>query len=384
MTVVQEPSEYVFASNPVVFELETTTSAMRSVSLEFGGVLFWLSVQPYKVSTTAFRITFDISDLLKQHIQFTYDSSQIYRVNVPNFVNVYDLTIPGEYTFSGKAIPGGLSNEFQQFLKNENTNAFDFRFLNPVANWLLTTRTDTNDLILSRKELACMFFLTPNDQSVSVLTDKGSKLELPLHNEQGVACMVNLPVWLESVSSVGVVNRLWFCLNDVKVIQVSIYDKYYEESYVLKFKNSLEIYEFLEVTAKAKRTPEIGEEITYNVFNSQLQVFDESRLRVPVTNVIETETGYKSMSDLYFIGELLSSTAAWFFNGINKQKCLVSSGNYSHALVQTEPESIEIKIKPVNSERYYSPITDINTIVNLLGTEEGDYIATDDNELISV
>jgi len=256
--------------------------------------------------------------------------------------------------------------------------------MNPMSNWLLTTRTDANVINMTRRELACMFFLTPNDQQISVATNNGDVLNIST-GTAGIPCMVNLPVWLASLSTESQLSPfVFFQVAGINVIQINITEHFSEESYLIKFRNSLGVYEFIEVSGKATRAPESGESSTYNILDTDLQEFRKARQRVNVSNIITVDSGFKSSDDLYFLGDMLAASSMWFIDRLKKLKCLVTSSNYSHALRQSVPETITLKIEPVSTEYFYSPMTDINTIYTILATEDDEFIITEDNFMIGV
>ncbi len=379
MIAIKTPASFSFVQNPICFEFTTNLADMVMATIACDGQSFPISLYPYVLNETTWKFNFDISNLLGNLVRLTYDSSLTHQVDLSGFVKTYTVTI-GTYTFTGKIIPGGLSKAFQKFMIQQETNAFDYRFMNPLANWLFTTRTDANTITLSRKELACMFFLAPNDQEISVQTET-DKLTVGT-GISGKACMVNLPVWLATLTETA--ETVWFCVDDIKVIQINITDKFSEESYLIKFRNSLGVYEFIEVVGKSTLSPVPGETTGYKVFDADVQDFKNARLRTFTTNTMDVDTGYKSTEELFFIGDMLSASSAWFINALSKQKCIVTSGNYTMALKSISPESVLLKIEPVQSEQYFTPMNDINTIIEILATEDDEFIITEDNYLIGV
>jgi len=383
--ILKSPAPFSFVKNPIVFEFTTDSDVMRVFTIAFAGESFLISVYPSKTDAVTWKLSFDISDLLANLVRLTYDATLISQVNLAGFVQSYTVTEPvSAYSFTGKIIPGGLSLEFQKFMIHQDTNAFDYRFMNPMSNWLLTTRTDANVIKMTRRELACMFFLTPNNQQISVATNNGDVLNIST-GTAGIPCMVNLPVWLASLSPESQLSTsVFFQVAGLNVIQINITDRFSEESYLVKFRNSLGVYEFIEVSGKAQRAPESGESSAYNMFDTDLQEFSKARQRVNTSNVLNVDSGFKSMDDLYFLGDMLAASSMWFIDRLKKFKCLVTSSNYTHALRQTTPESVSLKIEPVTTEQYYTPMTDINTIYTLLATEDDEFIITEDNFMIGV
>ena len=382
ITALKTPAPYSFAGNPVAFEFQTDFNTLVSISVLVAGEYFYLSAYPAKVSDNVWKFSFDISDFLKTHVKLQYDATLVSQVNLASFMAEYSVLM-ADYSFTGKVVIGGISKEFQKYLLKQTTNAFTFRFLNPFSQFLFTTRTDTDYIRLTRNELSPVFFITPTAGSISVETDKGDRLLLAT-NAIGIPCMVNLPLLLNSFSASGVVSELFFCIDGIRIFKIIIADPGFEESYLLKFKNSLDVYEYLEVSGKASRTPEFKNDDTFNVFDPEVQDFRESRLRVPSTNVVDVETGYKSHADLLFIGDLLSSTQVWLVDQTYERECLVSSANYSHALRQTQPESISLKIEFADAEIYFTPFSPNKVPDTFLVTDIDEFLISDNNELISI
>jgi len=378
MTPVSTPAAYSFVRNPIRFEFTTDSGVMRIFNIAFGTETFAISVHPYKIGPTTWKLSFDISDLLANLVCLKYDATLTHQINLPDFVNSYTVTeAVSAYSFIAKVISGGLSDDFITFLSQQETNPFDYRFLNPRSNWILTTRTDEDVITMSRNELTALFFLCPTDSPISIITEHSD--ELIISSSIGTACMINVPEWLDALTS-GLVTKLYFKIDGETIIQIKITDKFNEESYLIKFKNSLGVYEFLEVTGKATESSQSGDESSYDRFNSVTNKLQKTRNRVPKNGVIEVETGYKSTSDLMFIDDLTSSDEITFINGNLAQECLVTSDR-KNLLLKSTPESILLKIEFVNKSPYYSPFGKFNKNF-LLKDDNGNQIVTDKNQNI--
>jgi len=384
MTEIKAPSLYAFVGNPVFFELETDSPDMVVVDILIETKSFSISACPYLVSEGVYRFSFDISDILKNKVIIEYDATQTI-ASPAKFVYQYSVTI-GTYLFEAYVIPGAVSKQFQKYMLFKNTNPFEYRFFNPLEQFIFTTRTDAYIIPIARKELACVFFMSPTTDTYTITNDLNFDARTLITGTANAAKMVNLKLLVEEweLTSVARIKEIIFRMNGANIFKYVIKDEVFENSYLIKFKNSFGIYEFLEVTGKALRTPEFGEDASYNVFDPELQDFRKNSKRVPVNNIFEVETGYKSTDELYFIGDLLQKRSAYFIDGSNKQRCIITSENYSHALRKTAPESIKLRIQLVDNEQYYTPMTNIDNTVYILGTENDELIITENGELIGV
>lgn len=385
MNVVKTPEEYSFVGNPILFEVETASPDLLIIGVHVDGFSFQLSVFPYLSAPGVYKASFDVSDFLKNKVVVAYDPDVV--IGSPTkFVYEYSVDIASEETFYGYVIPGGLSKQFRKYMISKNTNAFDYRFLNPLEQFIFTTRTDHYVIPISRKELGCIFFLSPTTDVYTVTNNFNSDERLLINNAARIARMVNLKLLVEEweLASPAPVSEIIFRMNGANIFKYVIRDEVFENSYLIQFKNSFGVYEFLEITGKASRTPEFGEDASYSEIDTELNDFRKNSKRVTVNDVFEVETGYKSTDELYFIGDLLQKSAAYFIDGSNRQSCIVTSENYSHALKKTTPESIKLKIQLVDKEQYYTPMRNIDNTVYVLGTENDELIITENGELIGV
>ena len=371
MTCQQSPTTYSFVNNPIAFLFEVSTNTLRTISIVVGGTTFFLSAIPYQVNTGIYRFSFDISDIIKP---FCSNMTMIdYSVNISQ----------DSYTFTGKALMGGISKEMNLYLLQNNTNIFDFRLLNSINNFLFTTRTNRDIIPMRRNELGDVYFLRPTADEFSISTNTGIVHSLGTA-DIATPCALDLQALISSFSNADQVSEIYFCIAGVPRFKIVIFDSFSEQSYVLRFRNSMGVFEKLEITGKATRTPTFGDSTTFNQWDDSIKDFRQSRLRVPVSDKIIAEAGYKSTDDLYFIGDLLSSDEIYLMDRIHERKCLVSSDSYSHMLRQTIPESITLNIDFVDQDINISPISGIEDTTFIWATEGGDLMIDENNEFITV
>lgn len=351
---------------------ETSSNTMRNIGVSVGGVWFYLSAFPFQISTGVYRFSFDVADIIKSFTGSTWA--------------VLDYTVsinPETYTFSGKALPGGISKEMNLYLLKNSTNIFDFRLLNSINNFLFTTRTNRDIIPMRRNELGDVHFLRPTAEEFSISTNTGI-----IHSIGSAAIAtpfsIDLQALIATFSNPDQISEIYFCIASVPRFKIVITDSFSEESYILRFKNSLGVFEKIEVTGKATRNPVFGDSSAYNEWDDGMKDFRQSRLRVPVSDKLTAEAGYKTTDELFFIGDLLSSDEIYFMGSTHERKCLVSSDNYSHALRQTVPESISLSIDFVDQDINMSPMVGTEDTTYIWANESGDLILTEDDAFITV
>lgn len=383
MIAIKEPASYSFVENPILFEMKTTSADMVTVEVSVSSFEFQLTCYPVKVETDDYRFWIDLSDLIRHKVAVSFDNTLLKQENIPGFVYEYTVEI-GAYTFTGKAIPGGLSKYFRRYLTAKNTDAFSFRFMNSLEQFLFITRTDNYVINITRDELMPVIFLSPSDDTFSVVSDKGN-LQALSTSSAGIPVMVNLPLLLATwEASTPGITEIIFRMNGANVFKFRLQEMQSENSLVLKFTNSFGIDEKIMLTGKVYREPVVDEENVYNRFDINMNDFQKSARRGNTTEIISVESGYKTTDELYFLGDLLSRKEAWLIDGDVERKCIVTSENYRHALRKQLPETILMKIEISDIEQHYTPIGNLGNDIEILANENNEIIITEHGEFIGV
>ena len=373
-----------FVENPMYFEFQTDSAEMVTVNVEMGGFEFDMSLFPYLIAEDTYKFSFDLSELLKKQVMPVIDETKEKIEGIPGYLNSYTITMTG-YSYTGYALPGGISKEYQRWLAANNTNAFTHRYKNSTENLLLQTRTDDYSVKIRRRELGYVCFISCSDDTLSVASDKGDVLNLTT-NTANVPIMVNLKKLAETwKTATEEVKGFYFKLSGSIQFGVKVIDETYEESYLIRFVNSFGFHDTIEVTGKMNSRPEFGAENTVETFDTVIRDFATMKAdRTERSEVFTVETGYKSREDMRLIADLLSSKECWFIDGSSVLPCRVSAESYSRRMKRVLPESTLLTIKLVDIDKHITPMWAIDKTIEILATEDNKIITTENGELISV
>jgi hypothetical protein len=244
-----------------------------------------------------------------------------------------------------------LHDTFEEFLERFP------RLFTHFDNFLFTTSTNGNEIRLKETELFPFVFIHPK-YPIVFKSESGNQIAAPVKTF-GTFCTMNIQKVLAKFPF-GT-RRIEVCPNGKYSFHFTILPgKLPEESYLLRFRNSLGAFEILEVTGKAIHTPEFSEESLYETI-TEYDFYEERRSRVKSKGVIEVETGYRERYEFSFIQDMIQSDEIYFIYPDGEFfRCHVTAegAKWRHRI--TEPTSIKLKIRPVVEEEFSLPELDLS------------------------
>ncbi|OJU55640.1 MAG: hypothetical protein BGN96_12195 [Bacteroidales bacterium 45-6] len=373
VTVLKTPGPYCFLGNPVVFELQTAVYGAIDVSISCNGETFTQSYYPFlkdgvyrcKVDISGFLFKTNLADSFPQglgmvtpfaghSVPFTFtikDSVFIFFIN--------DTPVYNDYIFSGTAFPGGVNDQTLALLAKNSQDIFSFRLNVATRNFLFTTRTHRNVVRLKESEMYPFLFLHPLGV-ISFRSGSGNSVEAVTQIE-GTICLLDIykvkDQFLSDFSEnalkievlVGTALAFTFLIGENKTT---------EERYRIRFRNSLGAFEVLEVIGVASHEPEFGDETIWKELTGS-NFYENRRDRVPMTETIKVETGYKSKDDLLFVRDLVCSDEAYFYYPDGTYfRCTVKADKMAYRQKKIAPTSVALVVTEVGSGKYVSPELD--------------------------
>lgn len=360
ITITREPREYSFIGNNILFELEADSANMITIEIIFRGESFYSTYTPFQ-SGDKYKLKIDVSGRFYIPDKELHFAMGGVIAPLSDFAYPYTVNIGEDYSFSGTAFRGGISNKNFALLASNGYDIFSYRLGSAYTQFLFTTRTNTTEVRLRETELFPFVFLN-KEVPISFVSESGNKIEV-ISTGLGPVCSLDIFSLRElftqqygetpeqiKVLSAGSPAFSFF----IEPGQTS------EERYILKFLNSLGTYEMLEVTGRAEHAPEFSEENLYDTF-SDFNFFEERRERVLSRGIIEVETGYKKRTELPFVLDLIKSPEIYFIypNG-EAFRCHVACESYKYFHQMVAPASIPLTVREVSDERFYTPKVDFN------------------------
>lgn len=358
--IVKQPGEYCFVGNPVLFRLKSDSQDPVEIEIAYQANKIALKGYPYKTEE-GYLVDIDISDVLKSFFDngLAMYGETIGIAEYPEFIRECTVTIDAK-DYIIKAIDGGVSNENLAELLGFGDDMFSYRLKNPERSLLFTTRTNSPNIALRESELFPFVFLHPGKPITFVSSNDNTITESSL--PEGTPCLMDL----------AYIRRLFLELYDELPAFITVQVDGADSSYItitrsrwsedmcwLVFKNSLGGYECMEITGKGYYIPALSEENSYQQY-TDLGTFSLRRERVEVQNVISIHAGFKNQQELNFLMDLIATNRCYLIYPDKRvMECIPSAENPKYAMRITEPTSLELKLKSVNSSRYHSPLIDL-------------------------
>lgn len=253
-------------------------------------------------------------------------------------------------------IPGGVSKQNYRRLVAADMDAFTARFLRPDCNFFLTTRTESWRISIKETEIYPLcFFVAPQFNEIVVKTVDGAFSEVFDRLEPGFYAL-----------DLNNMRRMF--MDDYDCLP-SIFDIYMagvfscrivvehadlsRNSYRLKFRNSLGVFEIIELTGEVTVTPEYddAEETTFKRFDSVTADYYTERERIERRRSITLETGVKRINELNFLMDMVSSEEVYLMDlATLPVKVIPSIEELTYQPHSYKPQNFKIKLTVAEGE----------------------------------
>jgi hypothetical protein len=358
ITVTKIPRQNVFAGNPVVFELETDTDEVVVVEVTVNGHSYFTSYFPFQ-DGEVYRVKMELSGYLQPaDTPLAIPSGKVI-ASLDGFIIPYTVKIGEDYEFTGNAFRGGVSNKIYARLADNGYDIFSYRLNSSRRQFLFTTRTNDSEVCLRDTELYPFVFL--NKQiPLSFVSPAGNSIDINTAGF-GPVCVMDITALREAFDEqYGEIPDMIkvYASGNLAFSFIISPGKLAEEKYRLRFLNSLGAYEVIEVTARASRSSEFGEEDLYNVMNGY-DFFEERKTRTSSRDKIEVETGHRLRHEMPFILDIIKSEEVYFMYPSGQEfRCRVSTDAFKYRERITEPTNIPLTITELTDERFALPPVD--------------------------
>ncbi|MDD4673954.1 MAG: hypothetical protein PHI03_13570 [Bacteroidales bacterium] len=341
MEVLETPFLYAHVENPMPIKLKKTTADELIFHIEIQGKKHYFSCFPvWNATENAWIITFELASFLKP----IFDDKSIMFVG-------YDFTLNAENSVVGYAVRGGISKrEFMQ-LKKMDSEIFSYRLLSAERQFLLTTRTQSSTINIKRGELRYIYFFRDPNNDIT-FSASGLTPQLFAADSFNLVCF-DLVQWKGATT----VNQITIT-KATHTTTINIIDSEVDNKILLMFRNSLGVFEHIELTGKGNTDPNIQTE-EYGQYNEDYGDFSQLNRRGISKEFIEAESGYKNFDELNFIKDLLMSDEIYLITGNEELPCRVSTSNFKIPLTINTPQSVSLRISLADQERNYTDITPV-------------------------
>lgn len=252
-------------------------------------------------------------------------------------------------------VPGGISRQNHKRLVEIDSDIFQHRFLNPKVNFFLTTRTSAWHLSIKETELYPLYFLASAGDVIRIIDNTGKNVYENSDIDEGVYALD-----LKAL-------RKYFITNGN--ILSSLYDVYYNshfscriaiercnashDRYRLKFRNSLGVFEIIELTGEISITPEYSdsEDSKFMRYDPITAAFYSDRERIERGQSVSIGTGVKSPDETRFLMDMLASEEVYLLDMTPLPvKVIPSVENMSYSPRPEVPQKFTLKLELSSSE----------------------------------
>lgn len=362
LTVNIEPAT-ALVGNPILVKVESKNEPSIKMVIAANGITLYKATA---VPDNNGLCTFSINDIfLNLFNRNRIENDGSFLKELPGSLLEYSVIITGRTTrlvVPGKCYPGGISHRLMRYLSAQGTDIFTAKFCNPRTNFLLSTRTIGSLITMRETEIGPLYCIGIGLPIViSDLHGHSYTLTPPA---DGKIYAINLPEIRRIFFLEGALASYFSISVRNKVIAVVIITPGNENSLILMFRNSLGMYEKIELSGVINIQPEIKKQDIVLKYDYLTNDFSKTTERSGYTPVLSVESGYKTNEELGFIQELLLSDDIYLVNGDELIRVMVSSTKMKYKRPMTDPTSIEIKITFCDDEQYGLTVAEyINAIL---------------------
>lgn len=258
------------------------------------------------------------------------------------------------------ALPGGVSRQNFRKYAEGGTDAFAARFLNRKANFFLTVRSSDWRIPVRADELGPFHFVTDTPCSI-MATDLDSGKSKTYGPVSGL-CALDLERVYADLGKPELIDirrdGKLACRFVIETPKPSL------ERFLIKFRNSLGVFELMMLTGTAnidRKWEGDDENGGFKQFDELVSDFVDSRLRMECVNTITIGTGYLSPERISLLADIVASDECYLLDsrsaGTVKSwvKVIPSVGSFKHQLRQTKPEKFDLELKVAEPETAFMP-----------------------------
>ncbi|MDE6276988.1 MAG: hypothetical protein K2M06_02665 [Muribaculaceae bacterium] len=265
--------------------------------------------------------------------------------------NEGDQSYPVEFT----AIPGGISKQNYRRLCDLGTDVFSARFFEPKGNFFLTTRTASWCITMKETELAPMYFILKTTSRITITEAVGNNSIDFGDCETGVYAL-----------DINILRKKFFNENNVLPSQFDVFTNQAfscrivveraetaRERYRLKFRNSLGVFEIIELVGELILTPsyEDGDGATFQRYDEDTDDFQTERERLPRTLLISAQTGTKRPDEVRFLMDMIASDEVYLLDFANLPvKVIPSIEELQYRRRPERPQSFTVNLELTDRE----------------------------------
>lgn len=360
MTVQGLKSEFVFSRNPVLLKGDAPQQGQDvdvSLTLGEGDEIYSGSIsRPYSL---------EVSEILDANAPYFAEvrgsESPVKLVEsleqMRYETNRYCTAMINGAMASFYVIPGGVSKQNFRRYQQLQTDAFAARFLNPRNNFFLTTRTAGWKIIMKETELYPLYFINRTGNNSITLEDTLTHWGVqPGMTEPGVYVLdleharglfLHFKGILPAVFDVKMGDD-YACRIIIERSDIS------RERYRLKFRNSLGVFEIMEITGDLTFSPKYSDQddsAAFRRYDPDTGDFYSTRERLTRGMSVTVATGVKRPDEIRMLMDLIGSDEVYLLDLTDTPTRVIPTvENMKYSPRPETPQTFDLKLEFAEDE----------------------------------
>lgn len=275
----------------------------------------------------------------------TYHINGVREVEDPGMISerkIYvDITEDNLDEWECLIIAGGVSRQNYRRYARMKTDAFEARFLNNANNFFMTTRTAGWRIVMKETELYPLYFISLEKFLYMTVVERttGKTLIQDGNFDSGIFALDIDALRKQFFDEYGVLsNSFDIYKGDPSQYSCSIVIERSDparERYRLKFRNSLGVFEIIELAGELAITPDYAaaDEARFSRYDAETDDFTADRERITRPQSLTIETGVMRADTVRFLMDMIGSEEVYLLD-------------LSELPVKVIPSIEELKYKP--------------------------------------
>ena len=254
--------------------------------------------------------------------------------------------------------PGGVSKQNYSAMAQKGTDMMSVRFLNPAGNFFLTTRTADWCIYIKESEICPLYFFVRQTSDSYEIVDPITKNTMTFDWMEYGVCALDLAALRYSFyTEFGVLASIFdvYC-NRVNACRIVITQaSASRDRYRLKFRNSLGVFEIIELTGAISITPEYpdSEDATVRRYDAVIDDFYADRERIVRKLTISVSTGVKRPDEVRLLMDMLGSEDVYLLDLTPYPiKVIPSADDMTYMARPDTPQNFNLKLELADEETY--------------------------------
>ena len=349
-------SGFAFSRNPIILR-----NNWSPLYFDINGGEFYIDMEGAKIYKGRFfpPLEIDISEIFDAYampfrephngdtdvIKEIEDDAELYSRKAFCYFDYNGNSVEYEFT----VIPGGISKHDFRYFSNHGKDVFGSRFLNRECNFFLTTRTAGNTLVIKETELFPLYFIA--NRYIG-------QIDVTENVNNSVLSFKNIPVGIHALD----INALRRQFMDEHMVIPNVFDiavsgkhscriivarsEPARSRYRIKFRNSLGVFEILEINGDVTATPEYSstDNMVFDHYDQTTGAFSKERDRMEYMHSISVEMMVNRSKDVHFMLDMLGSDEVYLLDLTDQPlKVIPMVEDINCKTRQESPEKIKLK-----------------------------------------